>query len=85
MNIHSLYYIVHCVSHVTAPSLVGVDYCYRANDMLQDSDNLREFVNFLLAFRVCDLSTVFILYALFYVVVIRGVLCSCICDDLYFV
>jgi len=50
--------------YITAPSLVGVDYCYRANDMLQDSDNLREFVNFLLAFRVCGLSIVFILYAL---------------------
>ena len=28
-------------------------YCYQANDALEESDILREFVNFILAFRVC--------------------------------
>lgn len=37
----------HDVSHVFA------GYCYQANEALEDSKNLREFVNFLLAFRVC--------------------------------
>jgi len=59
------------LSHVTALSLV-VDYCYRASGTLEDSDNLREFVNFLLAFRVCEL---------YHYAGIDHKWCSCICNN----
>lgn len=31
---------------------VPTDYCYQANEALEESEDLRGFVNFLLAFRV---------------------------------